>query len=226
MKHIHYIVLAAAAASLVSCSPAVYKAAYRGDVGALEKAIAKGGSIHETTVTGKTPLYGAAAAGQTQMVRYLVSKGAQLEAKDDSGVTALGAAKLFGQKDTEKTLLGLGASARNCGVYESPKSVAGKTIVINLNGATIRDDSGTTRSGSGVERYHFSSGNSGRNSRYGTNYKYGKTGVQNAAISEAGQDCSITTYLRFTSPNGGTASVEGANESEEWTTSGASFSIR
>ncbi len=210
--------------TLISCSSGLYNAAAHGDISAFEAGLAEGGDINATTLTGKTPLYGAAAAGQTEMLRYLLSKGAQLEAKDMMGRTALGAAKLYGQKDAEKTLLKLGASESNCGVYESPKTVKGKRIVINLNGATRTDVTGAVSNAHGSDTYYFSSGNSGKSSY--TNFTYSKIGLEEAAITEAGPEYSGTYYLDFTSPNGGTVRGEIMDEADKFTISGATFSIR
>lgn len=232
MKIRHYLALALSAVTLLSCSSGAFNAASQGDIKAFEAAIADGGNINEKTMTGKTPLYGAAAAGKTEMVRYLVSKGADLEAKDYLGRTALGAAKLNARKDTEAALLKLGADAAHCGVYESPASIKGKTVYIDLSNATRAYPSGRIESFArgDYESYQFTSGNTIENV-YGRAYhiqtvEYSKTGLETATISDENPARDLRTYeLRFTSPTGGDVSGSGM-DGDDFSIRGGRFSVR
>ena len=91
MKRAIIIVLLAAAGACLYAGPNqdLLRAAGKGDVAALQKAIVNGGNVLFADDLGRTALHMAAAAGSVDALKLLLSKGAKIDAADTSGWTAL-----------------------------------------------------------------------------------------------------------------------------------------
>jgi len=104
------------------------RAAYFGDIPAVERLLAAGADIEETDERGRTPLMWAAYKGRTAVVRLLLSKGARIEAVSRAGVTALIAAGQGGDPEVTTLLISRGANlaakdykGRNAGAWAAKR---------------------------------------------------------------------------------------------------------
>lgn len=101
-----------AAIDLEEVQESLIKAATRGDMKAIQKAIASGASVSTPNARGLTPLMQCAAAhGATaaEAVQVLVEHGASVDTLDNNGWTALHYACRSGKAGSAKYLLGVGA---------------------------------------------------------------------------------------------------------------------
>ena len=67
----------------------LFLSAFNGDLGLVEKAVAKGAPVNAVDQKKRTPLLLAAHNGHTAVVEYLLENGAEVNARDSSGQTAL-----------------------------------------------------------------------------------------------------------------------------------------
>lgn len=87
----------------------IHDAVLRGDVAALEAALAEGGDTNSRIDGGRTPLINAVIEGQTSIIEALVKSGADVNASDSLGFTALHHAALRQSADIIKVLIASGA---------------------------------------------------------------------------------------------------------------------
>lgn len=104
--------LSASSASAGPLDNPLIRAAYYGDVPAIERELARGADVEETDERGRTALMWASYKGRTEAVRLLLSAGARIEATNDGGATALIAAGQGGSADVTTLLLSRGANVR------------------------------------------------------------------------------------------------------------------
>jgi ankyrin repeat protein len=102
--------------SLLSASAdeALFKAAEKGDLVALNKAIKSGANVNQTktmgSTSGLTPLMAASRFGHIAVAKILISKGANVNAQASDGFTALMLAACLGNEEFVKLLIQAGAN--------------------------------------------------------------------------------------------------------------------
>jgi hypothetical protein len=89
------------------CAPAIYMAAYKGDINKVKELLQQGANVSDSS-SGTTPLMAAAGAGHIEVVKLLLDSGAHINTSW-SCVTALGWAAGYGHIDVVKLLLDRGA---------------------------------------------------------------------------------------------------------------------
>jgi len=89
-----------------------FAAAQRGDLAALERALAAGADLTARDGHGRTPVHVAAFARQRQVLRRLAAAGADLGALEADRYDAVTIAAVADDEETLRVLLELGASAR------------------------------------------------------------------------------------------------------------------
>jgi len=93
---------------------ALIDAARKGDVPAMESAIAAGAKVTDVDrATGRDALHWAAREGKVESIDLLVKAGADIKAQDRTGKTALGIAAEAGRVDAVKTLLKAGSDVNH-----------------------------------------------------------------------------------------------------------------
>ena len=121
----------------------------------------------------------------------------------------------------------------------APASVKGKTIVIDNRSAEIcyfheKVWKPYKSEGSPIQSFTFKKGNSYKpltgkdapNAGYLNIVKYEKTATNKASLYHGEWEGDITYTLMFTRPNGGYVIASGNCEGEEWSTRGATFTIK
>ncbi len=90
----------------------LHAAAQRGDVAALQQALAAKADINARDGHGRTPLHVATFAKQREAIRALAKAGAELGALENDRYDAMTIASVADDEDTSRVLLELGASAK------------------------------------------------------------------------------------------------------------------
>ena len=103
---------------------ALYDAASRGDVKAVEWLLSEGADVDERGRNAETPLIAAALAGQAATAELLVAKGADVMARNKGGLTPLHAAAYSGSAEVARLLLDHGAK------IEDKDNISGATPLI------------------------------------------------------------------------------------------------
>ncbi len=85
------LLLSTAASSLlaVDLAQSLQQALIKGNLAAVEKALAEGANVNETFIGGHTPLTIAAGHGNLEMAELLIKRGAAVNGRDDFNQTAL-----------------------------------------------------------------------------------------------------------------------------------------
>jgi|GEM_PF-4094372 len=112
----------APAPQIAATPQALFGAAARGDVAAIDVLLGQGLSANARNPNGATPLQLAAAGGYLQAVQTLLANGADVNAADNAGTTAFAAATLGGYADVARTLKAAGA--RDAGAAPAPSGAA------------------------------------------------------------------------------------------------------
>jgi len=99
------------ATEIAQFSP-LHAAAHRGDVAAVERAIAARANLNARDGYGRTPLHVAAYARQHEVIRMLAKAGADLGAFENDRYDAVTIVGILGDDDTLRVLLAAGASAK------------------------------------------------------------------------------------------------------------------
>lgn len=128
------LVLLAFAAGLAGCATPLESAAGKGDIKEMERLIAAGANVNETSTASFTALHYAALSGQVKAARLLVEKGADVNAKDMDGVTPLHFATSAGHVEFVRLLIkngaDIGIATPNTGTaLELAKRIGHSTIV-------------------------------------------------------------------------------------------------
>jgi uncharacterized protein len=90
----------------------LHAAAYRGDIGAIERLAAGKADLNARDAHGRTALHAAAFAGRRDAIRALARAGADLNLLEHDRYDAVTIASVANDEETLRVLLGLGASAR------------------------------------------------------------------------------------------------------------------
>ena len=99
------------ATEIAQFSP-LHAAAHRGDIAAVERAIAARANFNARDAYGRTPLHVAAYARQHEVIRMLAKAGADLSAFENDRYDAVTIVGILGDDDTLRVLLAAGASAK------------------------------------------------------------------------------------------------------------------
>jgi ankyrin repeat protein len=105
-----------------------------GDLGQLEKALARGADVNACNGSGVTPLMVAAYHGRHEMVNALVEHGAELNAVDSDGLTAAMLADDAGHEEIVRTLVKLGI--RKGPTTHAPESEPNRSAQYETSDAT------------------------------------------------------------------------------------------
>eukprot|EP00123_Amoebidium_parasiticum_P016691 comp23545_c0_seq1/m.39729 comp23545_c0_seq1/g.39729 ORF comp23545_c0_seq1/g.39729 comp23545_c0_seq1/m.39729 type:complete len:611 (-) comp23545_c0_seq1:721-2553(-) len=107
--------------SKITDTPALSKAAYRGDLRLIEKLLSEGPYLDQADFVGRTALMEASTTGKTDAVRLLLEAGADIEKKDQFGETALSLASKEGHTEVVDVLLSKGADVNTTNMFhETP----------------------------------------------------------------------------------------------------------
>jgi ankyrin repeat protein len=103
------IIFLALIASDAAHAGALFDAAKKGDLAAVEKLLAEGADVDERGRNAETPLMAAALAGKVAVAELLIARGADVMARNAGGFTPLHAATYSGSKEVVRLLLDNGA---------------------------------------------------------------------------------------------------------------------
>lgn len=106
MKALHLLL---ASTAIAGVNEDFLKAAYYGDLSAVESFIAKGADVNAKRNDGWTALHIASSFGYKEIVELLLAKGVDVNAKDDDGSTPLLLASQKGHKEVVELLIKAGA---------------------------------------------------------------------------------------------------------------------
>jgi ankyrin repeat protein len=107
--------------SSAASAGALFEAAKRGDLAAVERLLAEGIAVDEPGRNAETPLMAAALADQAAIAKLLIARGADIMARNAGGLTPLHAAAYAGSVEVARLLLDSGA------VLEDAENVSGAT---------------------------------------------------------------------------------------------------
>jgi ankyrin repeat protein len=112
------------AASGATHAGALFDAAGRGDLAAVEKLLGEGVDVDERGRNAETPLLAAALADEVAVAELLIARGADVMARNEGGLTPLHAAAYSGNVEVARLLLDHGAE------FEDKVNFSGTTPLI------------------------------------------------------------------------------------------------